>query len=354
MTSFREDGDYDWSYLKVAPNLKPFIRWDHQGSNVYELVVLDGWPSKVATNRPDGSYATKDLFQKHSTKEDRWKYFGRLDDTLVLINGEKANPIPTEHTVRENQFVAEVVVFGAGKQQLGSFVILSENSQGMERKEVLEKIWPSFEAANIHAPKYAHIFQDMVRFLPVGTEFPRTDKGTVIRAGFYRMFKAQIEGIYADLERGTANSGLEFSEVEIKDFVRKTVLDVLRLSDTSALKDDTDFFLIGMDSLMATRVRSVAVKTLNLGEKALGLNVVFEKPSVEQLSRFLSKLRVTGGVEEKEEIPEKAMKRLIDKYSEFSAHIPGNSTAKGEHVVCFHDFPATPPLQGQIADFVDV
>lgn len=335
MTSFREDGDYDWNYLKVTPNLKPFIRWDQQGGGVYELVILDGWPSKVATNRPDGSYATKDLFQKHATKEDRWKYFGRLDDTLVLINGEKANPIPIEHTIRENQYISEAVVFGAGKQQLGSLAILSNNSKGMGKKEVLEKVWSSFEAANITTPEYSHISQEMVRFLPPGTEFPKTDKGTVIRAAFYNVFKAEIEEIYTDFERGAANGGLELQEAEIKEFVRQTVLGMLKLPDASALNDDTDFFSMGMDSLMASRIRSIILKTLNTGEGTLGLNVVFEKPSIEQLSRFLFRLRVTEDGEEKEETPEGVMRRLIDKYSEFPTHVPGNSTVEGDHLVYF-------------------
>ncbi|KAH0602727.1 uncharacterized protein H6S33_008377 [Morchella sextelata] len=334
MTSFREDGDYDWNYLKVSPNLKPFVRWDQQAGDVYELVILDGWASKVATNRPDGSYATKDLFLKHPTKEDRWKYFGRLDDTLVLVNGEKANPIQTEHTVRENPYVSEAVVFGAGKQQLGSIVILSDNSRGMLEQEVMERVWPSFETANTLAPEYARISQEMVRFLPPGTPFPRTDKGTVIRAAFYNIFKSDIEEIYADIERGAVNGGLELPETEIKDFVRNTVLSLLRLPDPLILRDDTDFFSIGMDSLMAARIRSAILKNLNTGGQTLGLNIVFEKPSVNQLSKFLFRLRVPekSGVEEEETV-EETMKRLIEKYSEFPMHIPGDSDVEGEHVV---------------------
>lgn len=48
----------------------------------------------------------------------------------------------------------------------------------------------------------------------------------VIRVAFYRVFKLQIEEIYADLGDG----GLELSEVEIKDFVRKAASDTQRLS----------------------------------------------------------------------------------------------------------------------------
>lgn len=78
MTSFREDGDYDWSYLEVTLNLNPFIRW----------VILDGW---LSINRPDGSYATKDLLQRHESK----KIDGSTLATLVLLNREKVNPVLT-------------------------------------------------------------------------------------------------------------------------------------------------------------------------------------------------------------------------------------------------------------------
>lgn len=37
------------------------------------------------SNQPDGSYATKDLFLKHPTKPDAYRYIGRLDDTLVMV-----------------------------------------------------------------------------------------------------------------------------------------------------------------------------------------------------------------------------------------------------------------------------
>lgn len=73
----------------------------------------------------------------------------------------------------------------------------------------------------------------------------------------------------------------------------RTLCERLRQTpNASALKDDTDFFLMGIDSLMVTRVRSVISKTLNAGGKTLGFNVVFEKPSIKQLSRFLFKLGV--------------------------------------------------------------
>lgn len=65
---------------------------EDRGSETYESVVLDGWPAKTQSNRPDGSYATKDLFIRHPQNKDWFKYVGRLDDTLVQVLGEKTNP----------------------------------------------------------------------------------------------------------------------------------------------------------------------------------------------------------------------------------------------------------------------
>lgn len=65
---------------------------EDRGANTFELIVKDGWPPKIETNRPDGSYATKDLFLRHSVHPNWYKYCGRLDDTLVQVLGEKTNP----------------------------------------------------------------------------------------------------------------------------------------------------------------------------------------------------------------------------------------------------------------------
>ena len=167
MTSFRDRWDKAWNYIRPSSQLKPYLRWDLQGGDIYELVILNGWKSLVASNRPDGSYATKDLFVRHPTIPDAWKYFARLDDTLVLLNGEKAVPTDTEQAVRDSQFVQEAIIVGAGKPQLGMMVI---PSQQLAEGEVVKQIWPTIEKANELSPAYAQISQEMVHVLPAGSE----------------------------------------------------------------------------------------------------------------------------------------------------------------------------------------
>lgn len=170
MTSFRESGDKDWNYVRPSLQLQPYLRWEERSPNIYELVVLDGWPSKVASNRPDGSYATKDLFTRHPSNPNAWKYYARLDDTIVLVNGEKANPISMEQSVRENSNVTEAVVFGSGRPRLGMVVIPSPATKGLPSTAIIERIQPVIEAANALVPTYARISLDMVMILPIDTE----------------------------------------------------------------------------------------------------------------------------------------------------------------------------------------
>jgi acyl-coenzyme A synthetase/AMP-(fatty) acid ligase len=51
---------------------------------------------QTMSNRPNGDYATSDAYVKHASLAGAFKFVGRLDDTLVMVNGEKTNPVPIE------------------------------------------------------------------------------------------------------------------------------------------------------------------------------------------------------------------------------------------------------------------
>lgn len=110
MTSFRDREDLDWDFMRPSAQLQPFLRWEENGPGIFELVVLEGWPSKVATNREDGAYATKDLFEKHPTKN-AWRYFARKDDTIVLMNGEVSVETKTSREMRTDYIVRKQIRF---------------------------------------------------------------------------------------------------------------------------------------------------------------------------------------------------------------------------------------------------
>lgn len=84
------------------------------GDGTYELLILvcsplysrSSWSSdlillwqatsrcspRVINDNVDGidAYATNDLLEPHPTREGFWKVYGRVDDQIMLSNGEKA------------------------------------------------------------------------------------------------------------------------------------------------------------------------------------------------------------------------------------------------------------------------
>src|SRR5688500_18708205 len=165
MTSARGAGDKAWDYVRLPPAFRSFVAFEQRGPGIFELVALDGLPSKVASNRPDGSYATKDLFSPHPTVPNAWKYVARLDDTLVLMNGEKVTPIAFEQSVRDSRFVTEAVMFGSGKARVGLMIIPSSTTTDLSSQELESSLLPVLVKANETVPAYAQLSWDMVKIL---------------------------------------------------------------------------------------------------------------------------------------------------------------------------------------------
>lgn len=318
MTSARPnpDEDKDWNYLRAMPEVRPFLRWEPQSDGIYELVVLDGLKSKVASNRPDGAYATKDLFTPHPTRPNAWKYYARLDDTITLVNGEKAVPNLFEHEVRTNPNVSEAIVFGAGKPRLGMMIVPSAVTKGFDPEVILGSILASLEKANKEAPGYAQITTEMIKVLPGDTEVPKTDKGTVIRARFYKEFEREIDAVYEATE--VASGELKLSEAELRTWLHKELAELLNI-EFDELDDDADFFSFGVDSLRAIQLRSMIVKQIDTGGHKLGSNIAFDHPTVRGLANYLFLLRI-GGTAETTCI-EDQMRALIEKYGSFKKHV---------------------------------
>ena len=331
MTSARELGDKAWDYVRLPNGFKPFVIFEERGPGIFELVALEGLPSKVASNRPDGSYATKDLFSPHPSIPEAWKYVARLDDTIVLMNGEKVTPIAFEQSVRDSKFITEAVMFGSGKARVGLMIIPSSATINLSSQEIEALLLPVLVGANETVPAYAQLSWEMVKILPVLTEYPRTDKGTVIRAAFYRAFEREIEQVY---ESADASLGeLCLSESELRQYLRAELNKILLPSVSSFLEDSTDFFSIGVDSLQAIRLRSALSKNIQTNGEKLASNIVFDFPSINLLAQELHRMR-TGG-ESTATSTTAQMEDLILKYSQFEAHTPVENAKEGRYLVSF-------------------
>lgn len=310
------------------------------GPDAYELVILDGLPSKVVSNsdNPPKSFHTSDTWAAHPSIPNAWKYLGRIDDRITLNNGEKCLPIPFEHLVRENDLVQECWMFGIGRALPGMMIVPSEQAASLRQEEIFDGIWPSIESANTRVEGFSQISKQMVEILPIGTEYPTTDKGTMIRAKTYKEFASQIDSVYDRFEKGLARNEVYPLVLDIHG-LQNYLIDAFRQRIGAAeVGIDTDLFTVGVDSLQAISVWGMIKREIDLGSGELRQNAVFDYPSIRSLAAHLYAPRTGEYSHTKNELA--IMADLIEKYSHFPQHKPGNSIVKREFIVGFLSYPA--------------
>lgn len=310
--------DKAWNWLRVEGPIADYIVMEERGSNTFESVVKDGWPAKIQSNRPDGSYATKDLFIRHKQHLNWYKYIGRLDDTLVQVLGEKTNPVPIELAIRGNSpYVEEAIVFGEGRPQVGCLILPSELGKDLskDRDAFLKTIWPVIEDANGQAPTHSRILPEMVYILDYGTQIPQATKMSILRPATYAKFKDIINSVYDRFENGSGVTKQDLSKPELEDFILNAITQTLGASKATKLTKTSDLFAFGVDSLQSTRIRNICQKELELNGRTLGQNVVYENPSVEKLAAYILALRSGSETTTSDEQQHVAMLTMVDKWS---------------------------------------
>ncbi|THW14131.1 acetyl-CoA synthetase-like protein [Aureobasidium pullulans] len=330
MTSFRSPEDKEWNYCRLNPPVSEHVLMDEIAPGVFECVALESLKTRVAVNSddPPNSFRSRDLFAPHPTRSNLWKYLSRLDDRLTLVNGEKVLPLPLEGRIRQDRLVQEAAVFGIGRSVPGVIVFRSSDAKDMSDDEFFQAVWPAVEDANARAESFSRVPKELIVLVAADTEYPKTDKGTFIRAKIYEQFKDEIEQVYSDFENGQiGDMTLEVPELEkwlLKEF--KEELGV-------ALELDTDFYQAGIDSLQSTRMWSSIKKQIDLGgnHASLSRNVLYETANIRGLALYLHSLRTGESKDQEDEIA--VMDQLITKYSNFKEHVPSEASTDGKNVI---------------------
>ena len=336
MTSDRDfDSDRDWSWVRSRTSTKDIeshIQWTEQGAGTYELAILPSWPAKVTSNNPDGSYSTKDLFIKHPSKPFTYKAVGRLDDTIVLVNGEKTIPLGFEDTLRASPDVKEALVFGSGRDRCGAFVVPVDTV--IDHEAFLDSLMMYLDKGNERAESHAQITREMIEILPADIDLPIGSKGSVVRSKAMIQLKSRVDEFYVRVDLAIAQDLQSLSGDELKGFLRTLILGSLTTSKKGSLVDDSDLFTLGLDSVQTVRIRGNIQRSIELGGGTLPTNVVFENPTINRLAEYLQAFR-TGAVESVEELEIDRMRSLVNKYSKFRTPACENKSAvrSNSHVV---------------------
>ena len=312
----REKGDDSWNYVRIYPNVRKSVQFEPIGNELFEAVYLQSHPglAPFIANSDDpapGSWRSKDVFAPHPSIPDVWKYVTRIDDRITLKNGEKVLPLPIEGRIRQNDLVREAVVVGVDRAIPG--VLIFRASDYLSTEEFLDAVWPSIEDANSRAESFSQITKDMVIILPSNVEYPKTDKGSIIRAQVNEKFADHIDEMYYRLE-GDQEGDLQLDLTGIESFLKNTYKDVVGITLDSF---DTDLYNAGVDSLQAIQMRRVIQSTLDLSGKRLSSNIIYEHGNFENLAKYLFSLSPGGHDLSGNEDKTLLMKGLIQKYSSF-------------------------------------
>ena len=319
-SAYRPREDKAWNYLRLLPHVAPYIMFKPVDSEQHECIILHGHRGKTMSNSddPPNSWHTNDLFVPHGTIPNAWKFVGRMDDRITLLNGEKVLPLTIEGRIRHHSLVREAVVFGIDREVPGLLLFKALGTSHLEDQEFLDQVWPAVEYANSHAEAFSQITREMVAIIPEDIECPLTDKSSIKRGHIYREFDSIICATYAAAGSVNKIQSLQLMIPDLEDWILRTVR-----SQGYEIEDvATDFFSAGMDSLNAIHLRGLILRNIDLGghESECTSMIVFDCGNAERLARRLYAIRTGGGVDDERGWAISTMKTLIDKYSDFAKY----------------------------------
>ncbi|KAJ5257252.1 hypothetical protein N7478_013356 [Penicillium angulare] len=310
----------DQSFFEWNPNFGIDMQKVDEG--LYEMVLVRDAKSHsfqgIFHTFPDlDTYRTKDIFTPHPTKPYLWKFNGRIDDVIVLSNGEKFNPTTMETIIEGHPLVAKAIISGQSKFQACLLIEPNVGIAEMDLKLFIEQIWPTVELANNTMAAHGRVTKNMIGLAPKGMMFQRTPKGSVQRRAVLKDFADEINNIYdAVLEDDLVECLPEvLTQATILEYTHRVVSLTLQKPDISM---DQDLYKIGLDSLMTIQIaknlqRGILQRLPGLKSGGIDAQTIYSNPTVKLLAQFI--VNLTEGKEQWGVPREEKIQKLVDKHT---------------------------------------
>lgn len=239
-------------------------------------------------------FSTNDLYKPHPTLPYHWIYHGRADNVLVFSNGEKLNPVTIESIVQGHPDVKGALVVGANRFQPGILIEpLVHPRNEHETGELIDRVWSYVMRANNETSAHGQIGRDFIAVLGPNKSFARAGKGTVQRAATLSETRDEIDHLYRNAELISHQDApmLDLRPEGVADSLVTILAPHLR---TTGLDLDTNFFLVGMDSLQVMNVSRelrAGLKTAGYTGAAASLaaRAIYNNPTPRRLSQYILK-----------------------------------------------------------------
>ncbi|KAJ7613299.1 acetyl-CoA synthetase-like protein [Mycena polygramma] len=296
-------GEWQWFRFSARTN----IRWVPEGDGIFELqfLTVPDTHQLAIENLPDvKGYSTKDLFERHPTKPDMYRIVGRLDDVLIMANGEKTVPGPMEDEIMASPMISAAIMFGHERSEVGVLVdpnptYTVDSNDEDQLAQFRNLIWPVIESANENAPAFAHIYKEMILLMRPEKPIVRTGKGTINKKGTIARYKPEIDNLYETIETsGNAASDIEPPSSWASQDLEPWLQTHVSLVTGQEIRADHDIFDQGFDSLNATFLRHRIVAALRrsaddsvkAAARKIPQNFVYAHPSITELAVAIATL----------------------------------------------------------------
>ena len=301
MSSHRDYAtDKAWQYLSNSnPSL---LHFESHSTDLDELVVQSNWPHMAKRNKPDRSFATADLFEKHPTLIERWRLHSRADSQIALITGKKFDPAPLEDAiVASSPLIADMLITGTGKQHPSALLFRSPKAADLDGEGILNQVWPTIEKMNAENPAHTRLMRQMLKILPQETlMLEKSSKGTTLRKVAEEKYRQEIVMLYERTDSSYTDDRFTKESFVPDEEIQEAIVQIIQqvLNTTKHIPEDTDLFSFGIDSTACMEIRAELKRHLLLKDSAhLPLNVVYDWGTVRQLSKFILSLRTKKKIE---------------------------------------------------------
>lgn len=284
----------NWHYLEFHPSEN--LELQALGDGTFELVVHAN--DETATfsqfnhNFPGvREYRTKDLFLPHPTKPGLWKFYSRRDDIIVLLTGEKFNPVPLELGIQAIPGVSGALIAGDGQPRVALLIELqSDHNLGPDPEDAL---WPSIQRLNANTAGPGRVSRSMIMITKKDKPFVRAGKGTIVRKLTLQAYEEELNKLFEGslkkplpsvLLKSTASS-LE----DVKALLRSIIENTL---DGTVVDDSLNLYTQGLDSVSSietvNQLKS-ALESLGLGRPLtwIKLELIYNHSSLNELATVL-------------------------------------------------------------------
>ncbi|KAJ6442161.1 L-aminoadipate-semialdehyde dehydrogenase [Purpureocillium lavendulum] len=321
-----------WQYFIINTDVMGAVwRCHDEREGVYELFLkrkqlMDPGDQPAFYTFPTCSeWSTGDLYKRHPTLPDHWKFHGRADNVIVFSNGEKLNPVTLEDTVMGCSAIKGALVVGQDRFQPALILEPFDYPRNeAEKTELLQQVWPFIQEANREAVAHGRVSRQLVMISDEDIPFARAAKGTVQRPLTIQAYERQIDDLYKRAEDIEAQDimPLDFSD---EHALARSIVKLLKTKlHVRNAQPDADFFSLGVDSLQVLQMASILRASAEASGVALKRShfaprVIYANPTPKQLAgRLLSALDNGGASPTDSDMDREivAVRELIDKYTQ--------------------------------------